>query len=446
MTARRILVVSYYFPPSTAIGGARWAALARHLRRMGHEVGVITSAVHGTLPADRAEGVVRSGDLAHAAALRRILRRPALPAPGAPTIDTPAPRLLTRVVVPDSLLLSWMPWVLAATRRALRDAPVDCLVTTGPPDSTHLLGLALGRRRPAWIADFRDGWRFEALNPPWPTRPQRMLEARLERAVAGAADVVLGATRPIAEDFARRLGANAAWVPNAWDPDLAPGAGDARAPDVAAPGWVTLVHTGTLSGPRGRDPRPLLRALRRVNAEPGRRVRVRLVLAGRTTVDDQALLAEAGLGEAVRHVGLLERSAALALQRAADALLLLTGTHSSEATGKLFEYLAAERPILALATANEAQRIVALTATGVTVAPTDEDAIAAALRDVADGGLARAYRPCRAELERFTHPGPAHAVAELVEQAIARRAGAGRMVEHDAIRDDVGLLRQFDGG
>jgi len=418
MTARRILVVTYYYPPSTAIGGARWAAMARHLRRRGHEVTIITSAVHGELASDGAEGVVRTGDLARAQTLRRLLRRPALPAPGTATLDTPAPRLLTRVVVPDSLLVSWMPAVLVQARRLLRAGALDCLVTSGPPDSTHLLGLALGARRPAWIADFRDGWRFEPLAEPWPTRPQRMLEARLERAVAQRAEVVIGATRPIAEDFARRLGARAEWVPNGWDPALAPDVRDAPVPALDH-GCASLVHTGTLSGPRGRDPRPLLRALRRVNAEPGRERRVQLVLAGRTTVDDQALLAEADLGAAVRHVGLLERSAALALQRAADALVLLTGTHSSEATGKLFEYLAAGRPILALAEGNEAQRIVALTRTGITVPPADEERIAAALREVADGVLARRCRP--RELERFTYPGPADAVAALVEEAIGRR-------------------------
>jgi glycosyltransferase involved in cell wall biosynthesis len=418
MTARRILVVSYYFPPSTAIGGARWAAMQRHLRRMGHDVTVITSGVHGKLPSDAADGVVRTPDLARSGTLRALLRRPALPAPGAPTVDTVAPRLLTRVVVPDSLLVSWIPAALAEVRRALRGG-IDCLVTTGPPDSSHLLGLALGSRSPAWIADFRDGWRFEPLNPPWPTRPQRMLDARLERAVAESADVLIGATRPIAQDLARRLGARAEWVPNGWDPELALAVQDAAAPRVSADGWATLVHTGTLSGPRGRDPRPLLRALRRLNAEAGRHRRVRLVLAGRTTAQDQALLAEADLGEAVRHVGLLERSAALALQRGADALVLLTGTHSSEATGKLFEYLAAGRPILALADANEAQRIVALSGTGVTVPPADEERILAALRRVAGGGLTACYAP--RDLAPFTYPGPAIAVAGLVEEAIGRR-------------------------
>jgi glycosyltransferase involved in cell wall biosynthesis len=189
--------------------------------------------------------------------------------------------------------------------------------------------------------------------------------------------------------------------------------------------WVTLVHTGTLSGaggvgPRGRDPRSLLAALGALNSragEGGRRVR--LVLAGRPTADDEKLLAQAALGEAVLHVGLLSRVAAVSLQRQADGLLLMTGTDSSEATGKLFEYLASGRPLIALARDNEAARIVEATGTGVVVAPDDEAAITAALEALLDGTLARTYAP--RELDRFTYPGLAHAALELVEQAIAAR-------------------------
>ncbi|HWC26821.1 MAG TPA: glycosyltransferase, partial [Solirubrobacteraceae bacterium] len=368
MTARRILVVTYFFAPSTAVGAARWTAMADHLRRLDHDVTVVTSGVHGALADDAERQVIRTGDLTQWAALRRLLRRPPLGAPGAAPVVTPAPALLTRVVVPDPHLVSWMPGVLAAVRRVLGERRIDCLITSGPPDSTHLLGLARARRRPAWIADFRDGWRFERLAEPWPTRAQRALEARLERAVATGADAVIGATRPIAEDFERRLGARAAWVPNGWDPQLAAGVELARPPAVDEDGWVTLVHTGTLSGPRGREPRPLLRALGRANAEPHDGRRVRLVLAGRLTSEDAALLAEADLGDSVRHLGLLERDAALALQRRAGARALLTGRDRSEATGKLFEYLHAGRPILALAHGNEAQRIVESTGTGVCVA------------------------------------------------------------------------------
>lgn len=425
MTPRRILVVTYFFAPSTAVGAARWTAMVRHLRRMGHDVTVITSAVHGALPGDDAERVIRTPDLNESPALRRLLRRPALGAPGAAPVVTPAPAVLTRVVVPDSHLVSWLPGVVAAARRVVRDRQIDCVITSGPPDSAHMLGLALrGCSRPAWIADFRDGWRFERLAAPWPTRAQRALEARLERRVATRAEAVIGATQPIAEDFCVRLGARAEWIPNGWDPELAADVERADPPAVDEPGWVTLVHTGTLSGPRGRQPRPLLSALRRVNADSQGAPRVRLVLAGRLTSDDEALLAEAELGDSVRHLGLLERGAALALQQRAGALLLLTGRDRSEATGKLFEYLHAGRPILALATANEAARIVTSTGTGVCVAPTDEEQIVAALREVARGRLDDGFAP--RGLERFTYPAPAAAVAALVEEAIARRGDPRR--------------------
>jgi glycosyltransferase involved in cell wall biosynthesis len=426
VAGRRILVVTYYYPPSTASGASRWAAMVRHFRALGHEVWVVTSASTGVLPDDRQHGVVRATDLVTSGPLRRMLHRPALARPGAAPTDVPAPAVLTRVLVPDAHVLSWVPWAARAARALVARERIECLITSGPPDSTHLVALALGRRRPAWIADFRDGWTFQPLGASWPTAVQRRLDAGLERVVAQRAELTIGATRPIAEDLAGRLGSTSHWVSNGWDPELE---GDvAAAPEIDFGGgadWVTLVHTGTLSGaggvgPRGRDPRPLLAALRVLNsrASPGGR-RVRLVLAGRPTADDEKLLSAAALGEAVLHVGLLSRVAAVSLQRQADGLLLMTGNDSSEATGKLFEYLASGRPLIALARDNEAARIVEATGTGVVVAPDDEAAITAALEALLDGTLARAYAP--RELDRFTYPGLARIALELVEQAVAAR-------------------------
>ena len=215
---RRLVVVSYYFPPATAIGAHRWASMAHHLRAAGHDVTVVTSTIHGRLPDDGGR-VIRTGDLGNASALRRLLRRPALPEPGrAAAAQTPAPAVLTDLVAPDSYLISWAPSAFAALARLMRKAPVDCVISSGPPDSAHLVPLALGRRRPAWIADFRDGWRFEPLRPPWPTRLQERADGALERRVIDAADVVVAATAPIAEDFRDRLGADAHWVTNGFDP------------------------------------------------------------------------------------------------------------------------------------------------------------------------------------------------------------------------------------
>ena len=97
--------------------------------------------------------------------------------------------------------------------------------------------------------------------------------------------------------------------------------------------------------------------------------------------------------------------------------MLVTSRHAGEATGKLFEYLASGRPILAVGGMNEAARIVDETGTGVAVDSHDEEAVLAALRAAVSGGLPYAPRG----LEPYLYPSPAERVSELAEMADARR-------------------------
>jgi glycosyltransferase involved in cell wall biosynthesis len=426
---RRFLVVVHPYPPTPSSGANRWAAMVKYLRRAGHDVRVATSAAFGVLAdPDEERGVVRTADLMASARLRRAVGLPPLAPPdgaaaAAAAIEGRAaaaaglPRPLTHLVVPDPFLLSWAPMALRAAWRELRRAPVDCVVTSSPNESTHLVGLALRRRfGHAWIADLRDGWTFERFLPDFPTRGQRALNRELERRTLSAADGVTAATRPIADDLRLRYGLAAEHVSNAWDPDLEEGL--AVAPEAALDGRIELVHTGAISGAWGRDPAPLFRALRRLLAEePALRPRLRLVIAGRLPGEELDRIRATGLGESVEHVGHLPRADALRLQRGAGALVLVTSGNSGEATGKLFEYLAADRPILALAAANEAARIVGETGTGLAVDPAREDDVLAGLRAAAHGELPYAPRG----LDAYRYPGPALRVAALAERAIAAR-------------------------
>ena len=123
----------------------------------------------------------------------------------------------------------------------------------------------------------------------------------------------------------------------------------------------------------------------------------------------------------IRHLGHLPHDAMLALEREADALLLITAPKLvSLATGKVFEYLAAEKPIIALAQGNEAARIVEETGTGVTLPVDDAEGLAGAFDAVLDGRLADRFEPHG--LDPYVYPAPARRVAELVEEAIAARA------------------------
>jgi glycosyltransferase involved in cell wall biosynthesis len=229
----------------------------------------------------------------------------------------------------------------------------------------------------------------------------------------------------VAEDFRLRLGVDAAVVPNGWDPDLAEDATTAVLPPLAGDRFL-LVHTGKLSGGWGRSPAPLLRALAQLAEEaPPVAQRLQLVLAGRLDREERELIDSFRLGDLVTHVGQLTRAQSIALQRRADALVLITGPDLVwELPGKLFEYMGAGRPVLALASRNEASRVVAETGIGWNVPPDDPGEIELALRRAVDGELERGYAP--RDVDRYTYPGPAELMAEIVESAVERRTRAPR--------------------
>jgi glycosyltransferase involved in cell wall biosynthesis len=419
MTERHLLVVTYYYPPQPGSGSNRWAALVKYLRRIGHDVTVLTAAPPGYQPGV-ADGTIRTGNLNSSPFLRRLFLRSegdmGASHSGA-TSSGVMPPVLWKLIVPEPWLVTWNPYAWRALRRQLSARPIDCVITSSPADSTHLLGLALGRGRPAWIADFRDGWCFEPLRPPFPTRMQKALDRSLERRVATSADAVVGVTAPIADYFRERLGVDSLHIPNGFDPEVGfdgalPAEYDARK--------VTLVHTGQLIGPSGRDPRPLLAALRALREQsPELFERMQLLVAGRSEFDELAILEEADLVGVVRYIGHVPREQALALQKAARALVLLTSPATGEATGKIYEYMASGRPIIALAHGNEAARIVMETGTGTVVPPGDVPAIMAALQSAISGELEQRYAPH--DRERYLYPAPARAMETAIETAIEAR-------------------------
>jgi glycosyltransferase involved in cell wall biosynthesis len=424
MAQRRILVVAYQYPPMPSVGGNRWVAMTKYLRRRGHHVELLTTSAFGSLPDDHQRGVHRSGDLTGARWLRTMLRRPPLPKPGeAAAVDKPPQAFITHLLVPDHNVVTWVPYAARTARRLIASNGYDCVITTSAYESTHLVGLGLGRRRPAWIADFRDGWTYHPWRPPFPTSIQTRLDVRLERAVVEAAERTIVVERPVAEDFRRRLGVDAGYVPNGWDPDLAGEADTAQPPELDRR-KLTLVHTGKLSGGWGRHPGTLFEALRRLrDRDPQLADRLQLVLAGRLDHNEQRLIAAAGISEIVRHVGMLSRAESIALQRRADVLVLLTSpTLVWELPGKVFEYFGARRPILALAKDNEAAQLIEETGTGWTVPPDDVDAILERLEELARAGAALEYDDAR--LASYVYPAPAEALEAEIELAIDARVAS----------------------
>jgi glycosyltransferase involved in cell wall biosynthesis len=416
---RSILLVAYFYPPCPDTGAHRAAAMAKYLRRLGHHVTVLTTSAYGSVAGE--EDVVRTRDLQLLRA--RIGGHDRVQGMFESDTYSGRPHPLSKLFVPEPLVAAWAPFAVRAAKRLAARESFDCVITTSPPESAHKVGRALRKRGIPWVADIRDAWNFEPLRPPFPTGIQRRLDERQEAGWLGLADVITVVSRPARDDLANRLTLESMLVPNAWDPDLEAEAatgdgGEAGAEGLLDPARSSLVYTGRF-GSYGRDPAGLVEALRGLaRDEPSVAERLELVIAGPVTEDERTLLESDVSPARIVLLGSLPRERAVALQRAADGLLLLASDRRSQlANLKLFEYLAAGRPIVALADGTEAGRIVRETAAGEVVGSNDPAAIRGALGRLVAGQLSA---PDPDALRPYTYPAAAQRMADAVETAVGR--------------------------
>ena len=400
----RLLLVSYFYPPTRDTGAQRPAAMAKWLARLGWDVTVLTtSAFGGERGTSDPDGVrvLRTWDMQTWRA--RLAGHDKVDSLFDSDSYSGKPHPLSKVIVPEPLAVAWAPFARRAALAEHRREPFDAVLTTSPPESAHGIGRALRKRGVRWVADVRDAWTFEPLRRPFPTGAQRRLDERLERRWLGAANAVVCVSEPAAADLRERGIAAPRVIANAWDPDSDPSA-DAAA-SVAGlldPDRISIVYTGRF-GSFGRDPRPLVEALRLLDHETAGKLE--LAIAGPLTPEERTLFERAQ----ATLLGSLERERSLALQRAADALLVLAQPARSQLVNfKLFEYLAAGKPILALAGGTEAGRIAADAGVDPIVRADEPEAIAAALARVAAGSL---RGPDPAAAERYRYPAAAEAMS-----------------------------------
>jgi glycosyltransferase involved in cell wall biosynthesis len=408
-----LLLVAYFYPPCRDTGAHRPASMARWLRRLGHRVTVLTTSAYGPGDGPAEDGVVRTADLQRVRA--RLHGHDRVDALFDADTYKGRPHPLSRVIVPEPLLAAWAPFARWRALRLNRRGRFDCVITSSPPESVHAVGSALRRRGIPWVVDLRDGWSFEPIRPRFPTSLQRRLDERLERRWLRSADAVVCVSRPAADDLRERLGIEARLVPNGWDPEMAE-PGEPGGDGILDPDRVSLVYTGRF-GSYGRDPAPLVRALgelARTDAEAASRVE--LVVAGPLTEAEAKLMRTDVSPARIVVAGSLPRERAIALQGAADALLLLASPRRTQLLNfKLFEYLAAGRPILALAAGTEAGRVVE--ELGGDTVPADEVApIVKALRRVVAGEV---RAPSASARRAYSYPGVAERMAGVAEDAVA---------------------------
>jgi glycosyltransferase involved in cell wall biosynthesis len=326
---RKFLLLTYHFPPSQAVAVHRMLGLVRYMPQYGWQPIVVAPPIVPGEPEDP-----------------ELLKL--IPA-GSPVYRVPYPQgVLGRVARKLFPYGCWLPRAMRMCRALIREHRPEAIFTSSPPPAISRLGEHLKNSFGLpWLADYRD--------PSYANNPFRKVkigkhswEARLEMRTMRLADQIIANTPLMLEgvqaaypQYAHKM----TLITNGFDRAILP----LTPPPPVVNQELTIIHAGELY--MGRDPRPIFDALMQLRQEhPEQRWRFRLLGQSYCGGNLASELRQRGLEDMVSIEGQVDYAQALRSIRDAHILLVV---HSpgvrQNIPAKLYEYIAAGRPILALA-------------------------------------------------------------------------------------------------
>ncbi|MBN2813185.1 MAG: glycosyltransferase family 4 protein [Bacteroidales bacterium] len=358
---RKALIITYYWPPSGGSAVLRWLKFAKYLREFGWEPVIYTpenpeaQEIDESLLKDIPEGmeilktrIVEPYGMYKWLTGKKKHERIAV----ALISEKKQAGILSRLFlwirsnlfIPDPRV-GWVNPSVRNLSRYLKDNPVDVVITTGPPQSMHLIGLKLKNKLGVkWVADFRDPWTNvdfyrELLLTKYADSRQKMLE----KSVLENADQVISVSPGMTAEFISMGVKNVTTITNGFDTPTA-------IPEAPGNGKFTLVHLGSM--PKSRNPENLWQVLSQLTQQDERFAQsLEIKLIGKI---DQSITESLEQLQLLRYVAresfVPHEQTYSILAEAAVLLLCINNTPNAKGilTNKFFEYLSAKRPIVAI--------------------------------------------------------------------------------------------------
>jgi len=397
MASKKVLIISYYWPPSGGIGVLRCLKIAKYLRQFGWEP-IIFTADNAHYPS-----IDHSND--HdippgAVILRQRIWEPYhlykwfTGKPKAANVNNvfyvqenrsdwkhylPV-WLRSNFFIPDARA-AWIRPSVRFLTQYLKDNPVDAIFSDGPPHSNTRIATLLKKATGIpWLADFQDPWTqvdyYQLLHlTPWGDRRHR----RMEQEAFHFADRMTIVSPTWKQDLEQIGARNVSVIPWGFDPedykDLPHPAGDK----------FSIRHLGILG--YDRYPPILFQLLQELClSEPGFREHLKIRLVGQLDPTVLESVQKAGLEDCTATPGNVSRQEALRFTSSSEVLLLLLNRQSNamgRIPGKLFEYIAVARPMLVLGPpTSDAARIACETGNGYAAEYDDAEAIRTAILEM----------------------------------------------------------------
>ncbi|MEN9322981.1 MAG: hypothetical protein RL699_761 [Bacteroidota bacterium] len=356
---KKVLIVTYYFPPAGGPGVQRWLKFVKYLPDFQFDP-IVYVPQNPTYP------IVDKGLLAEVSDQLTILKQPIWEPYGLASLLSkkkinnisagiiPSNKKQTflektalfvrgNLFIPDARVF-WVKPSVAYLREYCVSNQIDTIITTGPPHSLHLIGLDLQQQMGLkWVADFRDPWTtigyHKALKLlPWAKRKHK----RLEKQVLQAADAIIVTSATTKTEFEALTSRPIEVITNGYD--------IATEPSLQLDAKFSLAHIGSLLS--ARNPIVLWEALAELLQElPDLAQHLQLNFIGTTSQEVKDALAHYGLAKYMQDFGYVSHQEAVRFQKESQVLLLIEIDSPDTKLilpGKLFEYMVSGRPILAM--------------------------------------------------------------------------------------------------
>ena len=355
----KVLVIAYYWPPAGGPGVQRWLSFTKYLPDFdiepvvlvpeGANYPIIDESLLEEVPDDISIHKLKIREPYATARLflgdkARSMSSGILRDSDSNMTERLALWVRGNFFIPDARK-SWVKPAIQKASQLIKEGNIKTVVTTGPPHSVHLIGLGLKKHHELnWIADFRDPWTSIGYHSKLRlTKSSQRKHKELESLVLNSADKLITTSNTTAEEFAKLTSRPIAVITNGFE-----SLSEQEESDLDQN--FSLSFIGSLLS--RRNPMNLWKSLAElVNDYQEFKAALHIKLIG--VVSDQILssIEQMGLREFIELIPYVEHKKAIELQQSSQVLLLLE--IDSEDTkgiipGKLFEYMAARRPILAI--------------------------------------------------------------------------------------------------
>jgi glycosyltransferase involved in cell wall biosynthesis len=408
MHNKKILIITYYFPPSGGAGVQRCLKFVKYLSEFGWQPVVLTvkdadyPAYDESLFAEVPENVpvYRTKIFEPYQLYRRLTGKKVGEAMDIATLSRDSSQqrkwserlaefIRSTLFIPDARI-GWKPFAVREGLEIIQKEKIDLILSSAPPYTCHLIGRALKLKTELpWICDFRDSW------VGWLSAAKRSglphwIELRQEQAVLRDADRILTVSPGVQEDLTSRhpklLDQRWLQLPNGYDSHdfegIEPFPEDNK---------LTITYTGSLYG--NRNPENLLKALIELIHEDLRwKTHLRLKFVGRVAQPILEQFNQPELTGLIEYLPYVPHQESIRHLLSTDlALLIIDDAPANKGilTGKLYEYLGSHKPILALAPPGNAVDLIRQLKAGFLAPPGDIEQIKAILREIMDKWLNR---------------------------------------------------------